>query len=89
MQSALAAGAAWPPFRSEDVRLETLALRLKARVRPTELDAHEAAAWRDHVRGCLEDGFGRRPSLAHFREQVAALDDSAIVRQLAAYEPST
>ena len=89
LQAALATGAPWPAFRSEDARLETLALRLKARLRPAELDVHEAAAWQDHVRGCLEAGFGRRPSLAAFREQVAALEDSAIVRQLAAYEPST
>ena len=89
LQAALATGGPWPAFRSEDARLETLALRLKARLRPAELDVREAAAWQDHVRGCLEAGFGRRPSLAAFREQVAALEDSAIVRQLAAYEPST
>ena len=89
LQAALATGGPWPAFRSGDARLETLALRLKARLRPAELDVREAAAWQDHVRGCLEAGFGRRPSLAAFREQVAALEDSAIVRQLAAYEPST
>ena len=74
LQTALATGAPWPAFRSEDARLETLALRLKARLRPAELDVHEAAAWRDHVRGCLEDGlFGRRLSLKDFREEVARL----------------
>lgn len=93
LQAALATGAPWPAFRSDDERLATLALRLKARLRPAELDVHEAAAWQDHVRGCLEAGFGRRPSLVEFREEVAALDDSGetntIMRQLAAYEPST
>ena len=92
LQSALVAGRPWPGFRSDDERLVTLALRLKARLRPAQLDVHEATAWQDHVRGCLEDGFGRRPSLGTFRAEVAALDDpekSAIVRQLAAYEPST
>ena len=93
LRTALATGAPWPAFRSEDARLETLALRLKARLRPAELDVHEEAGWRDHVRGCLEGGFGRRPSLADFREEVARLpaDDAAtraIVSQLAAYEPS-
>lgn len=88
LQRALGAGGPWPGFRSDDERLAILALRLKARLRPAELDVHEAAAWQDHVRGCLENGFGRRPSLGRFREEIAALDDSAIVRQLAAYEPS-
>lgn len=92
LHSALSAGGPWPGFRSDDVRLATLALRLKARLRPADLDVHEAAAWQEHVRECLAAGFGRRPSLADFRKQVAALDDSAeasaVARQLAAYEPS-
>ena len=93
LQTALATGAPWPAFRSEDARLETLALRLKARMRPAELDVHETAAWQEHVRGCLDTGFGRRLSLAGFREKVAALPDDdaetrAIMRQLAAYEPA-
>ncbi|MCY3811221.1 MAG: exodeoxyribonuclease I [Gammaproteobacteria bacterium] len=93
LQTALATDAPWPAFHSDDERLVTLALRLKARLRPTELDVHEAVTWQDHVRACLEAGFGRRPSLADFREEVAALgqnpEASAIVRQLAAYEPLT
>ena len=94
LQEALAANAPWPRFHSDDGRLNTLALRLKARLRPDELDVHEAAAWRDHVERCRTQGFGRRPSLAGFRDEVRALgectdDPSArrILGDLAAYEP--
>ena len=94
LQHALAADDPWPGFRSDDERLGTLALRLKARLRPCELDVHEAAAWRDHVERCRTQGFGRRPSLAGFRDEVRALaecteDPTAhrILRELAAYEP--
>ena len=93
LRTALATGAPWPAFRSEDARLETLALRLKARLRPAELDVHEAALWQDHVRECLEHGFGRRLSRANYLAEVNSLarrDDQAvrdILRDLAVYEP--
>lgn len=93
LQQALVAGAPWPDFDADDRRLRVLAARLKARLRPAELDVHETQAWRDHVRECHDHGFGRRPSLADFRAEVATLrerDDppaSDIVRELAAYEP--
>ena len=94
VQEALATKAPWPGFGSDDGRLDTLALRLKARLRTHELDVHEAAAWRDHVDRCRAQGFGRRPSLAGFRDEVRALDECTedpvargILRELAAYEP--
>ena len=93
LQQALASGKPWPDFRPRDPRLEVLASRLKARLRPGELDVHEAATWHDHIRRCLEDGFGRRPSLAGYRAQVAELAKAtadparqSVLQDLASYE---
>lgn len=90
----LAGGAAWPDFQPRDKRLRTLAERLKARVRPEELAPDERERWEGHVGRCLAEGFGRRPSLADFRKEVADMlgSESApsyrgLLEELAAYEP--
>ena len=63
----------WPGAAFDDGRLRVLGERLKARLRPSELDANERNRWDAHVRQCLREGFGRRPSLAEFQQEVAAL----------------
>ena len=66
--------AAWEiAFRPNDKRLAVLAERLKARLHPASLNADEQQHWRTHVRRCLDDGLGERPSLAAFRAEVEAL----------------
>ena len=84
----------WPDFQPRDKRLTVLAERLKARVRPDELSADERNRWLGHVRRCLHDGFGSRPSLRVFRAETAELlareTDPArrrVLTELAAYEP--
>ena len=95
LQGALGRGEPWPTFDPQDERLRILGARLKARLRPGELDAHERAEWRAHVERCLAEGFGRRPSLAAFRAEVADLckdeTDPARLRTLdalASYAPA-
>ena len=90
----LAAGAAWPDFQPRDKRLRTLAERLKARVRPGELSPDERERWRKYVGRCLDEGFGRRQSLADFRKEVADKLSSesdpvrrGLLEEIAAYEP--
>ena len=63
-------------------------------MRPGELSAGERNRWLEHVRGCLDDGFGNRPSLAAFRAEVAELLAEVtdpvrrkVLIELAAYEP--
>ena len=92
LQTAIADDLAWPELAFEDQRLSALASRLKARLRPGELDAREAGVWQTHVRACLENGFGKRPSLAGFRAEVEALRErgdvcEATLQALADYEP--
>ena len=89
---ALVEDAPWPSFAPRDTRLGVLGLRLKARLRGDALSASERAMWGDHVRRCLRDGFGQRPSLAAFRADIDALrqseqsrQDVGMLRQLAAY----
>ena len=84
----------WPEFQPRDKRLTVLAERLKARLRADELSAGERNRWREHVRRCLDDGFGNRPSVAAFRAETAKLlaeeIDPArrqVLTELAAYEP--
>ncbi len=95
LQGALGHREPWPPFDPEDQRLRVLGARLKARLRPAELDPHERAEWREHVERCLASGFGRRQSLADFRAEVAALGDGETdparrrtLDSLAAYAPA-
>ena len=92
IRQALATQSEWPPFAPKDERLRTLGARLKARLRGDELDADEREAWQEHVRRCLRDGFGERPSLAEFRADIEALRRSEqseqareVLRALAAY----
>lgn len=94
LQRELAAGAPWPAFAADDPRVRVLARRLKARIRPDELDAAEAAEWREHIDACLSEGFGRRPSLAGYLESVAELrqaaaapEQRALLDQLESYRP--
>jgi len=90
----LATGAPWPDFQPRDGRLKVLAERLKARVRPDELGPGEHDRWRAHIERCLEEGFGRRPSLTAFRKEVSEKLESEtdparrrLLERLAAYEP--
>ena len=76
VRRALAANAAWPPFAPRDERLRVLGARLKAQARDGELDADERESWRRHVRTCLRDGFGNRPSLPAYRARLEALRQS-------------
>ena len=71
----LAEGRPWPDIRPRDERLVVLALRLKARERDEQLEPSERDRWLAHVRHCLDQGFGRRPALADYRQQVAELLD--------------
>ena len=96
VRQALATGAPWPAFAPRVIRLGVLGLRLKARLRRGELTDSERGMWDDHVRRCLRDGFGQRPSLAAFRADIAALrqseqprQDVEMLRQLAAYADAT
>ena len=52
-------GAPWPALAFRDGRLRTLAERLKARLRPDELDADERQRWQGHIRKCLGEGSAR------------------------------
>ena len=94
LQTALAAGADWPAFRPGDARFAVLGERLKARLRPDELADDERRRWRDHVRRCLREGFGKRPSLDGYRREIAELLQAEpppaqrrLLEELAAYEP--
>lgn len=73
VREALRAGAPWPRFNPRDKRLRQLGTRLKARLRERELTGEERRSWRRHVRSCLADGFGRRPSLAAYRHAIDTL----------------
>ena len=77
LQQALAQTAPFPTTAFKDPRLQTLRLRLLARVRPAAISAADRAAWADHVHACRRDGFGDRLSLAAYREQIAALQAGA------------
>ena len=94
LQQALANAAPWPRALPQDPRLQTLRLRLLARLRPAALSAEDRAAWASHVQACLRDGFGNRLSLAEYRAQVAALQaqapagDRDTLQALADYRPS-
>lgn len=84
----------WPDFQTRDKRLTVLAERLKARLRPNELSAGEQNRWLEHIRRCMDDGLGNRPSLAAYRAQIAELLAEAtdparrqVLTELAAYEP--
>ena len=95
LQVALATGVGhWPRFMPRDERLRVLGERLKARLRERDLDADERERWQAHVRGCIADGFGHRPSLEQYRQEIADLLADAtdagqrqLLQELAAYEP--
>ena len=46
--------------------------------------ADEQARWQAHVRRCMVDGFGRRPSIEQYRREVAELLDGGNGRERAA-----
>ena len=73
LQGTLQEGSPWPPFSPDDERVRTLATRLKARLRPQELDAVERAEWREHVALCQREGLGRRLSLKAYRARIGEL----------------
>ena len=73
VRQALAGNAPWPHFAPRDERLRVLGVRLKARLRGNELHPSERESWQRHVRRCLRDGFGERPSLTAFRAEIANL----------------
>ena len=95
LQVALATGLGpWPRFEPRDERLRVLGERLKARLRERDLNADERSRWQAHVRGCIADGFGRRPSMEQYRQEVADLRATAtepaqqqLLEELCAYEP--
>ncbi len=94
LQRALQEGLPWPPLAPDDERLRTLATRLKARLRPQELDAVERAEWHEHVAACQRNGLGRRPSLVDYHARIAehrgeAADAGtlALLEELARYKP--
>ncbi|MYE24993.1 MAG: exodeoxyribonuclease I [Gammaproteobacteria bacterium] len=96
VQNALQDGLPWPPFSPDDGRVRTLATRLKARVRPGELDAVERAQWHEHVAACQHEGLGRRPSLAEYRKRIKELrvettapEDLALLDELQRYQPES
>ena len=81
LQRKLVDGAPWPPFSPGDPRVRVLALRLKARIRPCELDGAEAAEWREHVNRCMSEGFGNRPSLSRYLALIAELRETATTKE--------
>ena len=88
LQAALASQGDWPgDFKPKDERLVVLAERLKARLNPQRLGAQERERWQAHVRRCLDEGFGERPSLAAFKAEIEALSadeqDAQALRLLA------
>jgi len=94
VQKALQEGLPWPPFSPDDERVRTLATRLKARLRPGELDAVERTEWHEHVAACQQEGLGRRPSLAEYRERIEDLrrettapETLALLDELERYQP--
>ncbi|MXY51326.1 MAG: exodeoxyribonuclease I [Gammaproteobacteria bacterium] len=94
VQNALEKGLSWPRFSPDDKRVRTLATRLKARLRPGELDAAERAEWHEHVAACQQEGLGRRPSLAEYRERIEHLrkettapESLAVLDELERYQP--
>ena len=94
LQNALQEGSPWLPFSPDDERVRILATRLKARLRPGELDAVERVEWREHVAACQQDGLGRRPSLAEYRRRIEELrkettapETLALLDELERYQP--
>ena len=81
LQNALQEGSPWPPFSPDDERVRILATRLKARLRPQDLDAVERAEWHEHVATCQQEGLGRRPSLAEYRRRIEELRKGTTARE--------
>ena len=96
LQNVLEQGSPWPAFSPDDERVRTLATRLKARLRPRELDAVERTEWHEHVALCQREGLGRRLSLTAYRARIGELrgefGDSvglALLDELEGYEPGS
>ena len=82
--------------RPDDERVRTLATRLKARLRPRELDAVERTEWHEHVALCQREGLGRRLSLTAYRARIGELRGEigdagglALLDELEGYEPGS
>ena len=92
LQRELRANAPWPNVRLTDARLNELATRLKARLRPAELSATERADWERFVAARLTAEHARRLTVAAYRREVAerlaaATNDAGgeVLRALEAY----
>ena len=92
LQRELRASADWPDISFTDVRLQALAERLRARLRPESLDASQRAAWDDHIVDRLTKEHPRRLTVADYRHDVEARlreseggDDPAMLDALQAY----
>ena len=92
LQRELRADAPWPAPRFTDTRLAELAVRLKARVRPADLDAAERAGWERFAAARLTTEHPRRLTVTAYRQEVAerlgAATDAAereVLRALEAY----
>ena len=93
LQRELRANAPWPSVRFTDARLNELAKRLKARIRPADLSAAERSDWERFVAARLTAEHPRRLTVAAYRREVAerlavATDDAGggvVLRALEAY----
>ena len=86
----LRAGSPWPDISFTDARLQALAYRLRARLRPESLDASHRKAWQRHVVDRLTTEHPRRLTVAEYRRDVeerlaASEGDGEILGALQAY----
>ena len=90
LQRELRAHAPWPQPRFTDARLNELATRLKARIRPADLSTAERADWNRFVAARLTTEHPRRMTVAAYRREVAerldAVTDAAEREVLRALE---
>ena len=77
LQTELRAKAAWPEVRFTDKRLNALAARLHARLRPGELSPAERRDWERFVAHRLTTEHPRRRNVAAYRQEVAERLDTA------------
>ena len=66
----LRAGGPWPDISFTDPRLQELADRLRARLRPDSLDAAQRTSWRRHIVDRLTTEHPRRLTVAQYRRDV-------------------
>ena len=86
VRAALDEGEPWPTIHFVDPRVRVLAERLKAKLRPAELDPDEAMRWENHVVECRDFGFSARPSAEDYLREIAELAEDADEDRLRALE---